>query len=389
MSSKSEVLLLGVGPELEAAISTALAGIARVSQSIFEYERCADLTNGVPDQIVLVDVDTDVEAGYRAVSALSCAHPIRPVVVLSRSNEGDQVLRAMRSGARDYALITPDLSDVVRAAGALTRAAGAASNGKVISVFAAKGGSGATTLATNLAGSLRQRHDLGVVLLDLDLEMGDTMLFLDLQARYSIADAIRNLERLDQDLLAEVVAIHASSKVHVLSQSSNVEEADQITPERAAKLIQVLRRAYDLVVVDGLQGFDALTLAALDASDQILLVLTQDVPAIKNARRCLQIFERIGYSGDRIRVVLNRFQARHELDLASIAETIGHPIDACVANDFKTTIEAVNRGLLLSESAPRARVTADLARLGDQSLGRELEAESKRGVLASLFSARR
>src|SRR5689334_15824373 len=105
MRKNAELLLLGTDKGLESSISTAVKGIGTVRQTIPEFGRHGERTNGVPNQIVLVAVDADPEAGFRAVSALSSKHPGRPVIVLSQSPDSNQVLRAMRAGARDYAII--------------------------------------------------------------------------------------------------------------------------------------------------------------------------------------------------------------------------------------------------------------------------------------------
>jgi pilus assembly protein CpaE len=389
MHKTAEILLLGIETELEFKIQDATKRIGTLKQSIREYERCNELVNGVPNQIVLVGIDSDPERGFRAVSAMVSKHPQRPIIVVSESKDSNQVLKAMRAGARDYAILEPDLKDVIRATTELASERFGATLGTVVSVFSAKGGSGATTIATNLAGMLKQKRDLRVVLVDLNVEMGDASLFLDLSCRYTIADAIRNLQRLDSELLLEVIAKH-SSGIHLLAQSDNVDDAANVTPENVTMLIDFLRRQYDVVVLEGLRGFDNMSLTALDASDQILLVLTQDVPSIKNARRCLKIFGRLGYEDDRLQIVLNRYRKNHEIDPIAVYEAVGRHISGSVANDFPTVMEAINKGLLLEESAPRARVTENIGDLVTLIAGQQDDvAPEKKNVFAGLFSRRR
>lgn len=384
----AELLLLGVLPSLEHDLGKALADVGVIAASVAELDRHAELTNGSPAQIVLVCIDSNRELGLRAVKNLVAAHPNRPVIVLSESKDSDLVLQSMRAGARDFALIEPDHADIVRAVTLMARDRMGIGVGTVISVFGSKGGSGATAIATNLAGMARFKRDLKVVLVDLNLQMGDCLLFLDLDTKYTIADAIRNRSRLDQDLLKSLLAVHSSSGVHVLSQSSRIEDSDQVTSEKVSALLQVLKRHYDVVVIDGLGGFDELSLAALDTSDQVLLVLTQDIPAIKNARRCLDIFRRLDYSEKNIHVVLNRYQKGLKLDIPMVVETLGRPVAAHVANDFATIINGINRGVLLFESDPRSRVAEDMEELVTLTLG-PAEQRERKGALLSLFSRKK
>jgi len=389
----ADLLLLGIPQDLEGVLASALEGVGDVVGSVADLDRYDELLKTSPaseNQIVIVDVDNDVEAGFEAVRQLSSPPRNRPVVVLSQSKDSDQVLRAMRAGAREYAVIEPDLKEVVGAVLNLAREkiGGSVGTGKVITVFGAKGGCGATAVATNLAGMIRLQRDLKVVLLDLNLELGDCLVFLDLANKFSISDAIRNMQRLDAELLRTQLPQH-SSGLHVLAQSDRVEEADHVTPDQLGHLLGFLKHNYDIIMVDGLRGFDEVALTALDASDQIILLLTQDIPAIKNARRCLDVFDRLGYQDKRVHVVLSRYEkGLNRLDVPTIVETLGRPVVAQIANDVATVMAGINRGALLSEVSPRARVTEDIHQLATVALGRNGGGQ-RRGMLGSLFGRRR
>lgn len=364
--------------------------VGDVAQSVPDLERHGEFVDGVANQIVLIQIDNDVEAGYKAVKAVSARDPLRPIIVVSAIPDSDRVLRAMRCGARDFAVLDPDLKDLSRAIMTLATERLGATQGSVVSVYGAKGGCGSTTIAVNFAARLRSKRDLKVMVVDLDLELGNVALFYDLICKYSIAEAVKNMDRLDADLLSAGVSTHESSGVQILAQSDNVEEASDVTPEGLTALTDFLRRNYDVVILDGLRGFDNRALNALDASDHILLVLTQDIPAIKNARRCLDIFDRLGYDPARIHVVLNRFLKGHDIDPIVVSDTLGRAVTATVANDFPTVIGSINRGVVLDDSAPKAGVTGDIAELVKLVAGRGQTPEpDKKGVLSGLFSKKR
>jgi len=389
----ADLLLLGVPLDLEQALAGALDGVGEVTGSVVELDRFDDLlrtTGAAERQIVLVDVDADPEAGFEAVRQISSPPRSRAVVVLSQARDSDQVLRAMRAGAREYAIIEPDLKEVIGAVINLAREriGKDVGTGKVITVFGAKGGCGATAIATNLAGMFKSQRELKVVLLDLNFELGDCLVFLDLANKFSISDAIRNMQRLDAELLRTQIAQH-SSGLHVLAQSDRVEEADHVTPEQVGQLLSFLKHNYDMIVIDGLRGFDEVALTALDASDQIILLVTQDIPAIKNARRCLDVFERLGYQDKRIHLVVSRHEkGLNKLDIPTIAETLGRPVAARISNDGSTVMDGINRGALLSDVAPRARVTEDINELVTVALGKNI-GRPQQGGLRSLFAKRR
>src|SRR5678809_90781 len=109
---------------------------------------------------------------------------------------------------------------------------------------------------------------------------------------------------------------------------------DRIKAQDISALLEFLRRNYDFVIVDGVRGFDELSLAALDGSQHVFLTLTQDVPAVRNGQRCLELFGRLQYDQNRIKLLLNRFQKASKITTEVVAETLGHPLTHTIANDF-------------------------------------------------------
>ena len=140
----------------------------------------------------------------------------------------------------------------------------------------------------------------------------------------------------------------------MLAQSSKVEEAEQIESPDVGALLEFLRRNYDFVIVDGVRGFDELSLAALDGSQHVFLILTQDVPAVRNGQRCLELFGRLQYDQARIKLLLNRYQKASKITPEVVSETLGQPLTHTISNDFVQLIDSINRGVLLSDVAPRA-----------------------------------
>ena len=194
--------------------------------------------------------------------------------------------------------------------------------------------------------------------------------FLDVAGTYSITDVLANMSRLDRELLDSSVTKHRSG-INVLAQSSKVEEAEQIKAQDISALLEFLRRNYDFVIVDGVRGFDELSLAALDGSQHVFLVLTQDVPAVRNGQRCLELFGRLQYDQNRIKLLLNRYQKASKITTEVVSETLGHPLTHTIANDFILLIDAINRGVLLTDAAPRAKITQDIEALIAASDARE------------------
>jgi pilus assembly protein CpaE len=220
----------------------------------------------------------------------------------------------------------------------------------------------------------------------LDLHLGDILSFLDMPGTYSITDVLANTARFDKELLDVSVPRHASG-IHVLAQSGKVEEADYVTPDKVGQLLTFLTRFYDFVLIDGVGGFDEMALAALDGSQKILMVLTQDVPSVRNAKRCLDLFRRLGYPDSKVTLVLNRYQDDPDITPHVVEEMTGVPVGLTLANDFAAAINAINRGLPLQSVAPRSQLTKDIEKMVGALVGKS-RPPRKRGFFRNLLSRR-
>ncbi len=307
-----------------------------------------------------------------------------PVLAVGPRKDADLILGAMRAGAREF-LAGPDEAEVGSRLRAILEAAGVLRIGQVTALFPAKGGMGATTLATHLAGALA-RVGRRACIVDVDLELGDVLAFLDMRGGYSLADVASNVQRLDRELLDASVPRHASG-AWVLSQAEKPGSAESMDPGSVTRVLRFLRQQYDELVVDGLRDFGDVSLAALDLADRILLVVTQEVPAVRNARRCVDIFRQLDYDLDRVLVVVNRYHRSSPITREVIEETVGLPVAALVGNDFQALSRAVNRGVLLWDEAPRSVVARDVEALA-KILGPAAPPASRGSFLQKLFPAK-
>ncbi len=369
MSGSPSIIIVGVQQEEEAFIRQQVGDMVEISAVEPDPTKGLEAVRANQPSLAVLFLDNDPEAIFDVTSQIKldgCT-----TMIVSRQRDPERILRAMRSGAKDFAYLEEGNDDVRRAilnlslASPAPTAQPASARGTVVAVFGCKGGVGATAIATGLAGALLPEgpdQKGQVVLLDVNFQMGDVLVFLDLASRYTWRDLINNLHRLDEDLLHQSLTVHQHG-VYVVSQSDAVEEADELSPAGIAKAIAFLRRHFEFVVVDGLRDFSETSLVVLDLADKVLLTMTQDIPALKNANRCMGIFRQLRYGPDKLKLVVNRYQKRGSLDIDSIADALGVNIDATVANDFPTVIKSINEGALLVTSAPRSRVAKDVRSL--------------------------
>jgi pilus assembly protein CpaE len=379
--NKPTVLILGADAQTEAAIRQVLRSVAVVSGETAPLDRALDVYRLRPAHVAVVVLTMPVEPGLRQVAALTAAGA--RVVVVAPVKDPDLILGVMRAGAKEFVL-DGDEAELRRAVASQAPVGGGAGSGELITVFPTRGGVGATTVAVNLGGALQRRGN-DTCLLDFDLYLGDVLSFLDLPGRYSISDALANRARLDRELLDTSLARHASG-LRVLAQSGKVEDAETVRAADALAVVDLMRKHYRHLVVDGISGFDELSLAVLDASQHIVMVLTQDVPSVRSAKRCIELFHRLGYDDRKIKLVVNRFHRNSKISAEVISEAIGLPVAHTLSNDFQNAIDAINRGQMLESIAPRSALTRDIEALAPLFTGAEDSGVERRGFFRGLWS---
>lgn len=378
---KPTVLLLGASDELEVDLRKALKDVANLVASDVPAELISEEFRRIQPGAAIVAVTPQTPQRFGHIYNITASGGV--VIVVSPSKDPELILRAMRAGAREFVLESDheELRHAVRSQAQTSEQVEGL--GSVISLFGAKGGVGSTAIATNLAGAL-QRKGMRVCVVDLDLHLGDVLSFMDVSGNYSITDVLANMARLDRDLLDSSMTKHASG-VTVLAQSGKMEEAEQVKGTDVSNLLQFLRRNFDKIIIDGVRDFHEISLAAMDASQYLLMILTQDVPAVRNGLRCLELFNRLGYDGGKIKLILNRYQKSSKITPEVIAETLKTPVSHTISNDFVSVIDSINRGLLLADAAPRAKLTQDINDLVQLVAGERKERVRRASFLGGLF----
>jgi pilus assembly protein CpaE len=372
--------------ELRCALSAqegarVLAGGDDAEQVYAEIER-------LRPSAAIVALSSTPENELRVVERVARECPQVLVICASRDSSPDLILRSLRAGAREFLRLPID-ADEFRTVYQRTaefcavQPAAPKKRGRVLSVFSSKGGTGTTFIATNLAAAL----NAPAVLVDLNLQAGDLGLFLGIEPKFSIADLVENRERIDDSLLRSYLAPHTEN-LSLLSAPREADSADDIEPENIYQVLEILRERHDFVVVDPQHTFDAITLAALDQSDEILLVLTLDIPAIRSTQRALQIFDRLGYPRHKIHIIVNRFSKQIDLDLRQVERFLGERVMGYVQSDYRTAVNSINLGQPLVTSDPTSKLATELRQIAarfSHTAQATLTTDMRRGLLGSLF----
>lgn len=349
-----------------------------------------------PD-IVLMDINMPDLDGIAAAEAILQASPRTQLVMMSVQGEADYLRRSMLAGAREF-LTKPFTSDelvtairrvyrlqprieappVIQRAPPLeeiSRPTKPEKRGKAIALYSPKGGVGCSTIATNLAIALGEEGEKKVALVDFSLQFGDLGVLLNLRPQSTVADLTPLIEELDDILLDEVMQAH-SSGVKALLAPPRPEMADLVAPEHMRKILAQLKSIYDYIIVDTESSLSDLTLAVLESSDKILLVITPDIPTIKNARLFFEVMEALDHRLEDIVLVLNKVDRRGSIQEENIEASIKHPIASRIRDDRETALAAANQGIPLLIGQKSRPISQDILTLAHQLNG-ELEKAEK------------
>jgi pilus assembly protein CpaE len=319
------------------------------------------LPGGVDVALHVVDDSTDAElAGdVRKLRSLSEA----PLILAAYGEPNGIVETGLEVGAADVLVLPQPLETVLFA---LRKAALVSDNGggegKVVTVFSPKGGSGKTVLATNLAVAAA-RAGTSTLLVDLDLQFGDSSLMLSVPRRGTIADLIASAGKVDGEKLKAFVYTDPRSHLDLLPSPNRPEEAEMVGQAELGSLLDAARKTYDAIVVDTGPLFDGAMIAALDRSDELLLVCNPEVTSLKNVRIGLETIDRLGFPRERVFVVANRLGAAGGVARADIEDALGTEIAFDLPDDAEVPA-AVNRAtpvVLANESSRFARAVETLA----------------------------
>jgi pilus assembly protein CpaE len=226
--------------------------------------------------------------------------------------------------------------------------------GRIIGVMSAKGGSGKTVAATNLALLLTRLPDARVCLVDADLQFGDVCLVLQVEPTFTVVNAAAELHKLDEQLLESLLAKHHSG-LRVLAAPLEPAFADDITTPGLLKILDMLSGMFDYVVVDTASILDELLLSVLERSDDIVMVVDMDLPSIKNSKLALETLRLLKFPTGKVKLLLNRANSKARLDDREIEAALKAKIGARVPSDA-IVAASVNEGRPVVESNPKSKV---------------------------------
>ena len=287
-------------------------------------------------EVLLVDVRERPQL-IQELGALRRTHPGTGIVIVARL-EPKLMLEAMRAGISECVAEPLDREQLEAA---ITRVSSVApvTRGEVFAFVGAKGGVGTTTLATNVATVLAKAGH-SVLFVDLHLAYGDAAVYMGVEPRFSIIDALENMSRLDQQFLRSVV-VSTRSKVDLLA-SAPRDPGRPIDLKGIPTLLDLATRLYRYVVLDVPRGGRAV-IDPLDKADSIIVVSNHELAALRSARQIAATL-RSRHGSSRVSVVVSRFDRTSEITSQDIDKAVGESVKFTFPSDYKVALQALNQG---------------------------------------------
>ncbi|MHB1744241.1 MAG: AAA family ATPase [Acidobacteriaceae bacterium] len=306
-------------------------------------------------QIAIIDFDRKPDEAAESTEILHQMFPGKiAIVAVSKSSHEQLILQAMRAGCSEFLPCPFGLSQFTDMMGRLqSRFAAVAPDssknaGCLIALFGVKGGVGATTLAVYLATFLVRQHRKKVLLIDHHHQLGHVCLYLGLTENpYYFDELLRNVDRLDVELLAGFLTRH-SSGLDVLPSPDTCAVRYSSSPQDMEHVLAFLRSEYDYVILDSSLETQNANSAIIDSADEVYLVATPDVAALRDLSRHVENFGLDARTAPKLRIAINRSSSNDAVSAEQVESAVRFPVSVTIPNSYAELVRAINAGEPLS-----------------------------------------
>jgi pilus assembly protein CpaE len=299
------------------------------------------------------------------IERIAANHRSPAIFLYFKEISTNNLWKAIRLGAKEcftYPIQEEDFQQAVKRIWARTEVSkGSAKPTQIISFLGCKGGVGTTFLVANLAGLLAQERQGKVLLVDLDLGFGQLNYFFDVHPEHTLTELIENLERLDNNYLQNIFC-PIGDNCYLLPAPARLEEAEIIKADHLEKIISFLKEnlGFRWILIDCCHQLDEITMKALELSESLMLVTSQSIPALSNAKKMLDILNLLELRALDVEVLVNFWNRQNELSVVDVENFLGKTIAGTISFDYKQASLSVNEGKLLVDTSPRHPICGDL-----------------------------
>lgn len=342
-------------------------------ETIDDFNNYSDIFNILASSkgksLLIVDLSTNKIKNLDFILQVTKECKNCKVLAISDNPSVELIIEVMRAGAKEFVpvpIIKNEFFEAIKKLVTEMNEPVKKNKCKIISVFSNKGGIGKTSLATNLALELAKITKENIALIDLNFQMGDITTFLDLKPSFNISYMLENLDKINETFLLSTLERYKSTSLYVLADPPYFKQADNIQPRQITRLFDTLKETFSYIIVDAEASFDGKNIAALDNSDLIMLVTVANLPALRNTQRCLELFEKLGYDKEKIKIVVNRYMENDEIKEGDIEKVLSKDIYWKIPNNYFAIMSAINKGIPVSDVNDTTNVSQSYKKLAQQ-----------------------
>jgi pilus assembly protein CpaE len=360
-------------------------GQARIEKEILNNQD--DLTDevleevaGIEPHLFIVDLPKERDKFISILTQLHYQFPSLPILAAGDCYDSAFLIEAMRLGVKEFLpkpLAVETIDQAYQRLSRLVYSQIEKAPAGIFSFFSSKGGSGSTTIAANFGVSVGKISRKKLLVLDLDTQLGDVTDFFGIKSNKYLVQENANKSILDPETISSTIVSHSSTGIDVLSITDGYSRKARPIAGEIKHLLDLLQREYDYILVDTTNMLDDNTVAALDASDLIFLISKCTLPALRNTQRILYAFEKLGYSQNKVRAIINRYSRTEDISLRHIEKALNFKVFWSIPNDYKSMIQSIQAGEPLTQKNQSIPLSRSFYEMSAKVLGIELDHRPK------------
>jgi pilus assembly protein CpaE len=394
MKDAIRVILADPTDDSRETLQRLIGGVGELwlAEACVSYQAAAKRVAEVRPDLVIVVIDNNPEQAIGLIQTIVQGSPGVVVLPASRLHDTALILRVIRSGAREFLTLPAGPDELLESVNRLItkgkdRHTETDTGPQIITITAASGGVGCTSLAVNLATTLAKTSPSESILVDFDLMFGSVDACLDLVTDNTLQGIVQNIDRLDLTLLKRSLTQHPS-KLFLLPHPIAMEESAKLDPDALRRVLMMLKAAFPTVVIDTSKGLQSSDFLAFEMSDIILMVVQLDLTCLRNTARLLHLFHQFDGLVERTRLVVNRIGSHEsEISVKKAEETLRMPVSWQIPNATKAFHTARAKGVPIDEVAPGSKAhqsILEIARVLRPAPASEV-VKPRKGLFAAFF----
>lgn len=358
-----------------------------------KFADCVAKLKSTAAEVAIVFLDEQPGAGCVILEEIKKTSDSVFAFAVSSERSAEIIVKAIRAGADELLSAMPTAEELLKA---LVKVAERRKSqvdeqkksNRIVTFHSPHGGVGVTTTAINFALELKRVTREEVVLVDLDLQRGESPVFLNFQPAYNILDVCEGIAGLDPVLLKGSLHTHPAG-LQVLAPPTNIEDCESVQPDHVEKILNMLRDMFRWVVVDTGSYLNEVALVSMERANRVYMLCDNMVPTVRACQRVLDTLVRLGIDTEEFRAVVSKPVARSEITAKDVSDALKCDVVASIPCDESTTVAAANQGLPLREINARSPIVEAIEELAKKEAGIEEGTRTSRGLFGRLFSEAR